>query len=138
MMRARPFGARHHPHELLLDLRRRLSVRKTGTVGDTKDMRVYRDRVRAETHGEHDVGCLASDARQIKQSLHRVRHSAAVSLDDRAAGCHEVLRLSGEEPARLDVRFDVGRFGGSHRLGGRIALEKGRRHHIDARVGALR
>ena len=72
-------------------------------LADAEDMRVHRHGGLAPGHVEHDVGCLAADARQRLQRLARTRHAGRHGCSTRmAAGLDQVLRLGAEESDAAD------------------------------------
>ena len=62
-----------------------LPRRQAGAVADAEDVRVDRDRLRAERDVHHHVGGLAADAGQRLQRVAVGRHLAAMLGDQRAA-----------------------------------------------------
>ena len=84
----------------------RLARRKAGAVGDAEDVRIDRDRLRAERRVQDDIRGLAADAGQRLERLARSRHLAAVLLDQRAARRDDVFRLRVVEADRRDVALE--------------------------------
>ena len=90
-----------------LDLGHVLAWREAGAVGDAEDVRVDRDHRLAEGGVEHDVGGLASDARQRLERLAVARHLAAVLAHQDLGERDDVLRLVVEKAERADVRNEA-------------------------------
>src|ERR1022692_4327827 len=65
MMRVSHEFRRHELHEFVLDDSHGPSRRDSGAIRDAKYMRVHCDRRLTESRIQHDVGGLASDARQV-------------------------------------------------------------------------
>ncbi len=134
----RPLLSRHDLHQILLDFHCVGLTREAQTKRHPRDVRVDHDPlVLPECVAEDDVRRLATDAREMRELVHRTRDLAAVLVHDRPSHAHETLRLVAEEPRALDAVLQVLRL----RLGqrGRVgeAREQLRRHHVDAHVRAL-
>ena len=85
--RPRPLRRRHRSAELLLDDLGIVRPRDADPVRDAQHVPIDRQSGDAERVAEHDVRRLAADARQLDERVHRRRHLAAVSLDERRSPC---------------------------------------------------
>ena len=85
--RPRPFPWRHRRAQLLLDHLRIVRSRNPDAIRDAQHVPVDRQPGHAERVPEDDVRGLAPDARQLDELLHRLRHLAAVPLDDLRRPC---------------------------------------------------
>ena len=83
MVSVAPEGLRHDLVELRLDGINGLAGRESGAVGDAKDMRVNGESLFAERGVEHDIGGFAANAGKRLQFLARLRHFAAMLVDQR-------------------------------------------------------
>ncbi len=127
----------HALEQQRLDLGRRVPDRQAGAVGDAKDMRVDRQGRFAEGDVQHHVRRLPADAGQGLERLARLRHLAAMLLDQDAAGGEQVLRLAAEEADRLDRLLERRQAEGEHLLRRRCDREQPARRLVDAAVGRL-
>ena len=135
----RPLLLRHQLHQFLLDLLGRGLLRQAEPLRQAGDVRIHdHAAVHVKRVAQHDVGCLAAHAAQLRQLLHRARHLAAVLLHQRLAAGLEALGLVAEEPGRLDGPLQSGQGSPGVVGGGAILLEQVRRDQVHALVGALR
>ena len=74
---------------------------------DAQDVAIDRQAGNAQRMAEHDVRRLASDARELDERLHRVRHFAAVVLDERARHAHQRFGFRSEEAGRVNQRLQL-------------------------------
>ncbi len=86
---------------------------------------------------QHQIGRLASDARQAQQVFHVVGHPAAELGQQHLRRRLEVARLGVEQAAGLDAVLDGFDRGVREALEGGEAGEEVGRHQIDPRVRAL-
>ena len=77
---------------------------ESGTVGDAKDVRIDGHGRFTESRVHHDVGGLASNARQLLERLPAARHLPGVLLQQRLAGGDDVFGLVIKKTDRLDIR----------------------------------
>src|SRR5215831_12961824 len=87
---------------------------------------------------EHHVRRLSTYSRQANEILHRVRHVAAMVLNDLGGHAKKRSRFRSKESGRLNLRFEFGRGGFRERCRVWVPLEKARGYLVDAFVGALR
>jgi len=87
---------------------------------------------------QDDVGRLATDAGELEQLVHGLRHSTTEPFDERTARPDEVASLHVEETATLDEVLDLALMCAGERLWRRKSFEQGGRHHVDPRIRALR
>jgi len=81
---------------------------------------------------------FAADAGKCEQLLHRVRHAPMKALDKRAGSASDVFCFDAEESATSNIPFERSQRRLRHGLRRRKRFEKRGRHHVDARIGALR
>ena len=138
MVRVPMIARRDRREQTILHRKRRLAGGKAGPVRDAEDVRIDRDRIRAERHLQDDVRGLAADARQRFQRGAVGGYLAVVPLQQRGRQRDDVLRLGVEQPDRADQVAHVVLAQGEHRgRGGGLREQRGRRA-VDARVGRLR
>ncbi len=63
-------------------------------IRDAQDVAIDRQAGNAQRMAEHDVRCLASDARKLDERLHRVRHLAGVIVRRARAPCPSTISPS--------------------------------------------
>ncbi len=95
---------------------RGLARRKTGAVGDAKDMRVDGNVHLPEHHVQNDTGCLAADTRQGFERFAVRWDLPAVLLDELPAQADEVLCLGVVEPDGLQIDLHAFDAQGENRL----------------------
>ena len=81
--------------------------RQPHALTEAGDVRIDGNAGRREAVAEHDVGGLASDARQRHQHVARFRDLAAVLGDEFFGQCDQVLRLGAVKADGLDLRFEA-------------------------------
>jgi hypothetical protein len=126
-------------HQVTLDASRVIVPRQPEPAREPADMRVDDNAfIDAEHVPEHHVRGLAGDATQRRQRLHRLRHLAAMPIDQRSHGLGDGARLHPPEVERPDVGRDP--FGARARIvrGCGERAEEARSGSIDAHIGGLR
>ena len=74
-------------------------------------------RINCHPHGntvgctQHDIGRLASDARQFHKLLHLAGHLAVVTIKQGLAAVFDVLRFIPKETGALDIAFQFRQLG---------------------------
>jgi len=136
--RERPHLFRQRLAELLLDLHRVVALGNADAVRYAQYVTIDRQTGNAQRMSEHDVRRLAADARELRELLHVGRHLAAVFGDQLLRHPDQGFRFLTKESGRQNLRLELGGCGLRQRARISIALEKGGRDHVDARVGGLR
>ena len=77
-------------------------------LDDAQHVAVDRQAGNAERVAEDDVRRLAPDAGQLDERLHRVRHLAAVLVDERLRHAEQRLRFGAEETGGMNLRLELG------------------------------
>ena len=103
-----PLGLREEGHQIALDFFRRGLGGPTEALRNALNVRVDDDALgSAECDAEHDVGRLASDARQLDQLGLCARHLTAVLFDEQLGQADDVLRLLAVHADAIDAGLDV-------------------------------
>jgi hypothetical protein len=91
------------PDQAVLDCTRCVAAGKAQAIRDAEDVRVHGHRGPAEGAVEHDVRCLASDARQFLEGLPIRGHGSAMTLEQQPARGEDIFHLARVETDRLHV-----------------------------------
>src|ERR1700730_18221088 len=102
-----PLFGRQHLRHLGLDLDRIAALGKTQAPRQSLDVRVDGKPGDAEGDAEHDIGGLATDARQGDEIFDPGWYLAAESLEKGGTGPDDGFGLHVEEPGRRDDRLDL-------------------------------
>ncbi|MNF78747.1 hypothetical protein D3C84_609400 [compost metagenome] len=128
----------HELHQFILDLDHILAGRDAGAVADSKNVGVHGHRQLAECSIEHNVGGLATNARQGFQFFAGLRHFTGMTLNQQAAGLDHVFCLAVVQADGLDVfrqSFDPQGMNRRRSIGNRKQFCRGLVH---ADIGRLR
>jgi hypothetical protein len=133
-----PLLAREQRHEVLLDFDGVGVFGEAEALGQSRDVRIDNDAmIEFEGVAENDVGGFASDAAKAGEFFHRLRHFAAVTLDQGLAAGLDAFGFVAEEAGAFDGCFQVGG-GRLGEIGGAaIFFEKLGGDEIDSFIGAL-
>ncbi len=134
-----PLGAREDRAEIGLDLLGVAVLRPSEALAQADHVGIDDDALGlVPEHAEDDVRRLAADARKLHELLDRLRHLAAVALDEGTGKPHDRFGLHPEEAERRHVRLDVDRVDRGQGPGVREAREELGRRLVHADVGRLR
>lgn len=135
----KPMFPRDHLHQVPLDLHRIGLVRQTEKSSEAFHVRIDGDSLCDSIRvSQHDIGCLACDARDLEHLRHRAGQGSVKPMFHDERGLLDALRLGAIEAGRKDQALKLATIDGNVFIERTAPAEERGSDLIHLLVGALR